>query len=77
MSPINCESWLVSLDPISSCFFASLSVIGSAVGPVTNSGINFTSDAPLNQNQRHTILQAFQPITDWKALPHLKQIDYH
>jgi hypothetical protein len=58
--------------PISSCFFASLSVIGSDVGPVTSSGINRTGDAPFDQQQRYAVLQVFQPMADWKTLPNFK-----
>jgi hypothetical protein len=66
----------VSLLAISSCFFASLRVIGSAVGPVTISGINRTGYSPLNQKFFNATPEGFRPMADRKALPHFQKLDH-
>jgi hypothetical protein len=79
-APINaakCVSWLVSLLAISSCFFASLSVTGSAVGFVTTSAINRTCETSLDHYFSLTGLNAYQPKTDWQAIPIFQKDQVH
>jgi hypothetical protein len=59
----------VSLLAISSCFFTSLSVTGSAVGFVTVSIFNRTCKPSLNHQFRLAILDAHQSKADWQAVP--------
>jgi hypothetical protein len=67
----------VSLVAISSCFFASLSVTGSAVGFVTTSAINRTCETSLDHYFRLTGLNAYQPKTDWQAIPIFQKDQVH